>query len=178
MLLLLATTARSDILTEVAGHLIGKFTTEWQAKTKANEADMRTETIRLWPAETDGIWLYTEVKHAADSYAFRQRVIHLVREENLVVMREFVPHNATKLNKDELNPIVWCDMHITRVSDKVFKGAVRSGGCRDDHRGAAFVTQEIQLNKWVIVRSRFGYTGKGKLVWSSKIPEEHVRLEK
>ena len=178
VVLLLASRAEADQLIEIARFLIGNFTTEWQARTKANAADMRTYTKRIWHTRTDGVWLYTEVKHAADSYPFRKRVVHLRRDENIVLMSEFVPKNPDVLVKEELNPILWCDTHITRVTLGMFKGAVRSGGCRDDHKGAAFVTRVIELDKWRVVRSHYGYDGKGEQIWASKFPEEHVRIEK
>lgn len=164
---LLATTAliallagcRSGGSQEVAELLTGSYTSAEQAKADPEFLEVHLHMARIWPARSDGQWLYVEqaMAGAADK-PYRQRIYHLVDEgEGSVLSVVYELPNASDRIGAWRTPEVFagdapamlvvregCAIRLVR-DGAGWRGSTNGKDCLSSLRGASYATSEVVL---------------------------------
>jgi hypothetical protein len=184
MLLLAQAPAAKPSLEELAGFMVGSFSSAEQANQDPKHFfDIRLEVVRIWPERKDGTWLYVE-QAAADSLAkpYRQRVYRLSagldgRFESVIstfkddplkhagAWRERQPLAA--LAPKDLDPRRGCAVFLAADGKGAYVGATRAQDCESNLRGAAYATTEVRVDAQGMLSWDRGYDKAGKQVWGA-----------
>jgi len=133
--------------------LVGSFSSAEQADQDPEYHDITLETVRIWPMNEEGVWLYVE-QAAAESRdkPYRQRVYHLTRLNDLTFSSEIylLPDEAAMVGAwndparfDALSPAdlsvkEGCAVELERVNDWTFAGSTREQDCASELHEASF----------------------------------------
>jgi hypothetical protein len=162
--------------------LIGSFSSAEQAAGNPEYRDITLETVRIWPLNDDGVWLYVE-QAAADSKdkPYRQRVYHLTRRNELVFSSEIYllpdeaamagawrdPARFDALTPENLSVKEGCAVELERVNEWTFAGSTREQECPSELEGASYATSEVTITpSWLESWDR-GFDEEGNQVWGA-----------
>ena len=162
--------------------LVGSFSSAEQADRDPEYHDITLETVRIWPMNEEGVWLYVE-QAAAESRdkPYRQRVYHLTRLNDLAFSSEIylLPDEAAMVGAwndparfDALSPAnlsvkEGCAVELERVNDWTFAGSTREQDCPSELHGASYATSEVTITpSWIESWDR-GYDEEGTQVWGA-----------
>ncbi len=175
-----------DYLAELTAMTVGSFSTIEHAKRDARYGVAEAEIVRIWPARTDGVWLYQEQALLGESAAkfdrslkakpYFLRVIHSVETAPGVVTRTVhrLKNPAAALGAwktktplagllpDDLEASE-CTISVERVAEKFWRST--SARCPNAYKGAAYavsmgVTVDGQYANW-----DRGFAADGTHVW-------------
>jgi len=189
---------RSSGSREVAGLLAGSYTSAEQAKADPEFLEVHLHMARIWPARTDGEWLYVEQAMAsALEKPYRQRVYRIselggvragtVRSEVFEFKdgpERFV--NCWKdgcaaieaIGPDALVPREGCAIDLTKDgATGGWTGSTHAQDCVSTLRGASWASSEVVLLPGLLETWDRGFDAAGKQVWGAvKGPYRFVRM--
>lgn len=173
---------RPSGVAEVAGHLIGSFSSEAQSKADAEFFDVRLNMAPIWASRTDGPWIYVEQAMATTlDKPYRQRIYQLIDRGDGSV-ESFVyelpnpqarvggwsdPSRFDADSPDSLVPRAGCSIVLRKVGD-VWKGSTNERDCESSLRGASYATSEVTLRADGLDSWDRGFDAEGKQVWGAK----------
>ncbi|MBN1551075.1 chromophore lyase CpcT/CpeT [bacterium] len=137
----------------------------------------------IWPARTDGYWLYVE-QAMAGSPPYRQRVYQIRMASGTEVaseVYEFInaadEQNAVGAWADEnplsdLSPVDFelredCTVFLTREDLDTFMGGTEGKDCASDLNGATYATSEVTLTADQMRSWDRGYNSNDQQVWGA-----------
>lgn len=161
----------------------GSFSTAAQAKALPNDFfDIRLEVRRIWPARTDGCWLYVEQASARSlEKPYRQRVYRLQEQGYSGATSEVYtlpgraldwagawrePERFARMMPADLALRSGCTIHLKR-QDGVWVGGTRGRGCESSLRGAAYATSIVRVLENRVESWDRGFDRSGEQVWGS-----------
>jgi hypothetical protein len=172
--------------------LSGSFSSAAQAAVDADYHEINLETVRIWPMNSDGVWLYVEQAAAATKGApYRQRVYHLTRRNELLIISEIYllpddeamigawrdPSRFDALTPADLTVKDGCAVEIERTNEWTFTGSTKERDCASELQGADYATSEVQVTpSWIESWDR-GYDENHEQVWGAeKGPYRFIKL--
>jgi hypothetical protein len=166
----------------LAQSLTGTFRNADQARGDQNFRSAVLHSAQMWPARTDGPWLYVEQALAdAPDHPYRQ-MVYLLRQKTDRILAITVfdlrdPIGATggwrdasrltKLTPEQLSERKGCDILLEVQADGTFKGATEGTGCVSTLLGAAYSTMQMWVSPVQIITWERGYNAVGVQVWGS-----------
>jgi hypothetical protein len=178
----LAQAATADDLNRLANALTGTFSNAEQARNEKSFQSVVLHAVRIWPARSDGPWIYVEQAMAdAPQMPYRQRVYQLaLGPDGTLESRVFTladPVAATGawqklLPLAEITPAALsardgCTVFLRAMPDGSFVGGTKGNGCASDLRGASYATSEANISADELVTWDRGYNAAGRQVWGS-----------
>jgi hypothetical protein len=169
-----------DLLAEF---MTGSFSSQEQAKSDTNFADIRLEMAPIWTDRTDGYWFYVEQAAATSlDKPYRQRVYHLTeRSDSLLQSAVFTFSNPlryagawkekdplTNLSPDQLKEREGCAIVLNVYAPGVFVGSTESLRCDSNLRGASYTTSIVLINKDQLYSWDRGFDIDGNQVWGAQ----------
>ncbi|MBC8426264.1 chromophore lyase CpcT/CpeT [bacterium] len=172
--------------------LSGSFSSAAQAALDSDYHEVALETVRIWPMNEDGVWLYVEqADAAARDKPYRQRIYHLSRRNEIIIVNEIyrLPDDAAMIGAwqdpsrfDALAPAdltvkEGCGVELERTNEWTFAGSTKERDCASELQGATYATSEISITpSWIESWDR-GYDENGEQVWGAeKGPYRFVKL--
>jgi hypothetical protein len=174
--------------------LSGSFSSAAQADLDSDYHVITLETVRIWPMNEDGAWLYVE-QAAAESRdkPYRQRVYHLTRRNELIIVSEIYllpdaeamigawgdPSRFDALTPADLTVKDGCAVELERANEWTFGGATKERDCSSELHGASYATSEVMITpSWIESWDR-GYDESDEQVWGAeKGPYRFVKLRR
>lgn len=178
-----AAVAADSELEELSQWMTGAFSSEAQSLADADFRNIELHMARIWPDQTDGVWLYVEqaVAEAADK-PYRQRVYHLRRvgedlfassvytfEEPLAragAWRQESP--LADLGPGDLTKREGCTIYLLRRADGAFEGSTLGRLCSSSLRGATWASSEVVIMADGMVSWDRGWDDAGTQVWGAE----------
>ena len=155
------TKGESNDLAILTEWMSGSFSSQEQSESDSTYFDIRLHMVPIWRERSDAHWFYVE-QAAADyqDQPYRQRVYRVSRTgknkfESAVYTLEEPLRFAGAWNKDnpleELNPDSLslregCSIILYKEGD-AFVGSTVDKNCRNDLRGASYVTSEVVIRE-------------------------------
>ncbi len=162
--------------------LIGSFSSAEQAARDTEYHEITLETVRIWPAHTEGIWLYIE-QAAAESRdkPYRQRVYHLTRRSDITFTSETYllpdeaamvgawrdPSRFAALSSTDLTVKEGCAVELERVNEWTFSGSTQEQDCPSELHGASYSSSEMTITPSWLENWERGYDEEGNQVWGA-----------
>jgi len=163
--------------------MTGSFSSAEQAAADSSYFDIRLRMVRVWPARTDGYWLYVEQAAAARlDRPYRQRVYHVTQSSDGSFASEVFtipgalrfagawdkPEPLAALAPDSLSVREGCAVILRWKENEGFAGAIEGQGCASDLRGASYATSEVIVKTDRLVSWDRGFDKNGKQVWGAE----------
>lgn len=164
-------------------YLAGSFSTEEQAAKDADFPDVRMKAVPIWPARTDGTWMYAE--HAEPGKVgqpHEQHIYRLVKTgPNTFVGDVYsLPEPAAKwagawaedhpfvdLSPELLTHWEDCSFGLTyHQCSRIFEGGTIGKGCLAGLNGADYLSSEVIIWEDLMLTWVRGYDADGKQVFS------------
>jgi hypothetical protein len=176
-----AVTGEAD-LEAAADWMTGAFSSARQAEEDPTYFDIRLHMVRIWPARTDGIWLYVEQARADYlERPYRQRVYHLTSRANGSLESKVhtfpdpqsragewrKPQPLADLSLESLTEREGCSIFLTRMGPGQFLGSTQARNCPSELSGAAYATSEVSLTPELLVSWDRGFDSQGRQVWGA-----------
>jgi hypothetical protein len=173
---------RSTGSREVAGLLAGSYTSAEQAKADPEFLEVHLHMARIWPARTDGEWLYVEQAMAsALDKPYRQRIYQLVDAgEGAVLSTVYeLPNAADRIgawrapgvfDADSPEALVardGCAIRLVRDGD-AWRGSTNGKDCLSSLRGASYATSDVVLAHERLQTWDRGFDANDQQVWGAK----------
>lgn len=170
-------------LATLAAFMTGSFTSADQAATAVDFREITLETVRIWRDHPEGIWLYVEQATAArPDQPYRQRVYHLVREDDDTVVSRvhLLPDEAAWIGAwreparfDALSPSdlalrEGCATRLDRINAYTWRGGTAEKSCPSELHGAAWASSEVEIRPGVIESWDRGWDEDGNQIWGSE----------
>lgn len=173
----------------VASLLTGAFSSAEQAQTDKDFREIELHVARIWPARTDGPWLYIEQAVASEPQKpYRQRIYQLVLSENPDAVAGTVesrvyelpgdplafagawadPARFTELTVEQLVPRDGCTVYLVSNTDGSWSGGTDGTGCSSALRGATYATSEVTVTPTEMRSWDRGWDKTGKQVWGAE----------
>ncbi|MFT3884299.1 MAG: chromophore lyase CpcT/CpeT [Flavobacteriales bacterium] len=163
--------------------MTGSFTSADQAKRDTNYANVEVETVRIWPQETKGAWLYTEEADADDkAHPYRQHLL-LLKQVNDTIFQGFqyeldsmqlymgAYKDLTRFDKRapaDAHLLKGCTMTII-WNKGTFGGSTNGEDCLNKKDGANYVVMDMTIGIDGIVSWERGFDARGNQIWGSGI---------
>lgn len=178
----------SNRLPILEDYLTGAFTSQEQAAADPEYFNIHLHVAPIWPARTDGPWLYVE-QASADTLdkPYRQRVYHLVQiddrhyRSDVYTLPEptarFVGAWKPGVVSETFAPLAPADLTLKdgcsiplffHTCEKSFTGATEGVGCESTLRGAAYATSEVRVEDGTLSSWDRGFDAQGQQVWGAK----------
>ncbi len=170
-------------LVELCRHMSGSFSSQAQAARDPDFRDIRLHMVRVWPDETDAVWLYVEQAAAASlEQPYRQRVYRVARlggdlfESRVYEFPEPLRlagawkdrAKLALLTRSQIGDRQGCAILLRRLPDGSFAGSTLGRLCVSTHRGASYATSEVTITSTRLVSWDRGFDGSGKQVWGAE----------
>lgn len=177
-----APTSPADDLNRLANALTGSFSNAEQSRGDKAFQFVVLHAVRIWPARSDGPWLYVEQAMAdAPGMPYRQRVYQLaVGADGTLESRVYAlvdpvaatgawqkPMPLAELTPAALSARDGCTVFLRALPDGSFVGGTRGNGCASDLRGASHATSEVTISADDLITWDRGYNAVGRQVWGS-----------
>jgi hypothetical protein len=180
---------RDADLVRLASYLTGTFDSSAQAAADDSYLVVDLRAVEIWPEAEDGIWLYVEQQVRGARSPYRQRVVRLVRDaggtlrQMVYTIRDpsiyaggwRVPGRFAVLGRDELAYVAGCD-NLFRLEGARFIGGTRARDCRNDYKGAAYMTSIAEVGADGFTNWDRGFDVAGERVWGP--PEGGYRFRR
>ncbi|MBK7703651.1 MAG: chromophore lyase CpcT/CpeT [bacterium] len=161
--------------------MTGSFSSAPQAAADPEFRDIRLEMSQIWPARSDGVWLYVEQTVAGAPAPYRQRVYRLTRKDadsyvsdvyTLPDETSFAgawndPARFAALTPEQLTPKPGCGVTLDKVDDYTYKGATTDKKCASELDGATYATSEVTVTAMWLKSWDRGYDNDGQQVWGA-----------
>ncbi len=168
----------------LAAWLCGSFSSAAQHQADPeNFFDIRLHMMPIWPARTDGPWIYVEQAAAEKlDQPYRQRVYRLCpRSDGTIesIVYELPgdplrfagawrdPSILDRLTPDQLILREGCSLILRRTAAKCFVGRTAGQDCASTLRGAAYATSEATVTPDELITWDRGYDAEGRQVWGA-----------
>jgi len=168
----------------LAAWLCGSFSSAAQHQADPeNFFDIRLHMMPIWPARTDGPWIYVEQAAAEKlDQPYRQRVYRLApRSDGAIesVVHELPgdalrfagawrdPSLLDQLTPEQLIPREGCSLILRRTAAECFTGSTVGRTCISTLRGAAYATSEATVTPFELITWDRGYDAEGRQVWGA-----------
>jgi hypothetical protein len=177
------TRQRQTDLNRLVGWMVGSFSSEEQAAADSDFLDIRLEMVQIWPARTEGRWLYVEQASALTlDQPYRQRIYRLYRRDDTTLVSAVyelneplrlagawrTPASLDFLTPDSLIPRTGCAMVLHPRGDTAFVGSTVDKQCISDHRGAAYATSEVRVTETYLYTWDRGFDSTGAQIWGAE----------
>lgn len=168
-------------LDTLASYMSGSFSSEKQSARDSSYFDVRLHMRRVWPARTDGIWIYVEQAMSTSLQApYRQRIYRLHRNDDRTLESAIyaLPNSTVvigawsdttkfdSLMPEQLKLRDGCQVFL-RESNGHFEGATEGMACSSELKGAAFATSEVKIYANAIISWDRGFSSSGEQVWGA-----------
>lgn len=162
--------------------MIGSYSSAAQAERDTNYFNIELEMMRIWPKETDGIWLYVEQAAASKKdKPYRQRIYHLRQVDdttfvstvcNLDSMKNFMGAYRDVSRFDALTPadakvLEGCAITLHYRNGR-FVGSTHERDCRNAWGKATYATSEVDIGPDGMVSWDRGYDDTHTQVWGAE----------
>lgn len=161
--------------------MVGKFSSEAQAKKDTAYFNISLVMTPIWPNRTDGKWLYVEqaVSSKLDK-PYRQRVYHLQHPfkdrftSDIYTIKDplsFAGLQNDKIKREKLTFDLidikdGCTVTLVNNND-IYEGGTDGNKCPSDLRGARYATTKITLKNGELDSWDQGFDVGGKQVWGA-----------
>jgi len=167
-------------LERIAARLTGAFSNAAQARADSNFREVVLHCARIWPARTDGHWLYLEQAMAiAPNMPYRQQVFLLASApDGAVEARVFNlanpivltgawkdPQRFASLTPADLVARPGCTIRFKVAADGSATGATEGTGCPSELENADHATTELTVAAEGIGIWDRGFDAAGHQVW-------------
>lgn len=172
----------SPSLELLASTMIGSYSSAAQAERDTNYFNIELEMVRIWPKETDGIWLYVEQAAASKKdQPYRQRIYHLRQVDdttfvstvcNLDSMKNFMGAYRDVSRFGALTPadareLEGCAITLSYRNGR-FVGSTHERDCRNAWGKATYATSEVDIGPEGMVSWDRGYDDTHTQVWGAE----------
>ncbi|MBA4378482.1 MAG: hypothetical protein C0395_07490 [Gemmatimonas sp.] len=161
--------------------MTGSFSSAEQAAADPDFRDIRLEMSQIWPARSDGVWLYVEQSAAGAPAPYRQRVYRLTRKDADSYVSDIYtlpdeaayvgawsdPSRFASLSPEQLAPKAGCGVTLDRVDDYTYKGATSGKACPSELEGATYATSEVTVTAMWLKSWDRGYDKDDQQVWGA-----------
>lgn len=166
----------------VARTLTGSYSSAVQAKSDPEYFEVHLQMAPIWPARTDGHWLYVEQAMAtALDKPYRQRIYQVIDAgDGAVLSLVYELPNAPARVGAWRNPSVFdgdtaealtkrdgCVIRLERAGD-AWTGSTNGKDCLSSLRGASYATSEVKLFSDHIETWDRGFDANDQQVWGAK----------
>ena len=175
----------SDDLRALADGLTGHFTSAGQAERDADFLHIELRAVPIWPARTDGIWLYVEQAAGwALERPYRQRLYQLTEPApgqflSAVYLLpgddplEFAgawetPGAFDDVDPSAADPRTGCEIHLERRPDGVFQGRTQADACPSTLGDATYATSAVLISPEAIFSWDRGWTKWDTQAWGAE----------
>lgn len=164
--------------------MTGRFSSARQAAEDPDYQAVELNVTPIWGRRGDGPWLYVEQAFAdSPSKPYRQRIYQLryAPQVSGVELRVFTlpdpaaavgawkdPTRLGRLRPEELTRLEGCEVLFSRRGEYLFRGSTQGEGCRNSHRGAAYMTSEMVVEPAMTRIWDRGYSAERQQVWGPK----------
>lgn len=180
-------------LSQLSDWMTGSFSSIEQSNQDTSYLNISLECVRIWPDQSDGIWLYVEQAMSTEKdKPYRQRIYHLTQGEkknhfssavfDIPNKERFVgAHEKLKLFKslapEQLTQLEGCT--ITMVyTEKSFIGSTAEV-CENSWGGATYVSSEVKITQDQLQSWDRGWDSAGKQVWGAKKgPYQFIKINR
>lgn len=167
----------------LASTMIGSYCSAAQAERDTNYFNIEFEMVRIWPKETDGIWLYVEQAVASKKdKPYRQRIYHLRQVDdstfistvcNLDSMKNFMGAYRDVSRFGALTPadarvLEGCAITLHYRKGR-FVGSTHERDCRNAWGKATYATSEVDIGPEGMVSWDRGYDDTHTQVWGAEM---------
>jgi len=175
---------RRERVAMLGEYLTGSFSSEAQSKADAEYFDIRLHIVPIWPARSDGPWLYVEQARAdVLEQPYRQRVYRLsARADGTLASDVYEMPEPLRfagafkdvsrlegLSPEQLQLKEGCAVVLRPdPATLVFAGGTVGNGCGSTLRGAAYATSEVTLSRETLLSWDRGFNAAGEQVWGAK----------
>ncbi len=182
--------AADSELEQLSQWMTGAFTSEAQSLEDPDFRHIVLHMARIWPARTDGVWLYVEqaVAEAADE-PYRQRVYHLRRVgEDLFASSVYTfdkplaragawrqESPLADLAPSDLSERDGCTIYLLQREDGAFEGSTLGRLCTSTLRGATWASSEVVITADGMVSWDRGWDDAGAQVWGAEKAGYHFQ---
>lgn len=175
------TQANDKELDELLSLMVGRFSSENQARQDTNYFNISLVMTQIWNSRTDGKWLYIEQAAASKpDKPYRQRVYHVQHPSKntftsaIYTIKDPLTfaglHSDTakrnKLTFDLIELKEGCTVTLQKHNN-VYTGGTDGDKCPSDLRGAKYATTKITLKKGELESWDQGFDASGKQVWGA-----------
>lgn len=168
----------SRALTRLQRWMVGRFSSEAQAKSDSAFFDIRLHVVPIWQNRTDGYWLYVEQAAAsALDKPYRQRIYRLTQNGKQFISTIYTFANplqkagnlaaVERLTPDSLTTRSGCEVILRQKAKSAFEGSTVAKRCPSELRGATYATSEALIRKDRMVTLDRGYNAADQQVWGS-----------
>ena len=179
---LLVSACRTAPSASVARMLAGSYSSAAQAKSDPEFFEVHLHMARIWPARTDGEWLYVEQAMAsALDKPYRQRIYHVVDAgDGCAMSMVFELPNAAERVGAWRNPSVFdadspealtkregCAIRLEPSVDG-WTGSTNGKDCLSSLRGATYATSQVRMSERRLESWDRGFDANDQQVWGAK----------
>lgn len=169
-------------LSLLASTMTGSYSSAAHAERDTNYFNIELEMVRIWPKETDGIWLYVEQAAASKKdKPYRQRIYHLRQVDdttfvstvcNLDSMKNFMGAYRDVSRFDALTPADAKELGGCAITlhyrNGLFVGSTHERDCRNAWGKATYATSEVEIGPDGMVSWDRGYDDTHTQVWGAE----------
>ncbi|UCD65073.1 MAG: chromophore lyase CpcT/CpeT [Candidatus Zixiibacteriota bacterium] len=188
LIVTLGGTARSgpadagDDLRRLVSWMTGSFSNEEQAAADTGLLDVRSHLVEVWPERQDAFWIYVEQAMGDNpDRPYRQRVYRVAQSnDGTFECAVYVFENPLRfagrwkderllepLTADSLTEMVGCSVFYRIDGDSAFVGNTVAGDCRNNVRGAAYITSEVIVKADRVATWDRGFYSNSEPAWEA-----------
>ncbi len=167
---------------EMQRYLVGYFSSAEQAKADKDFFNIELRVVPVWPARTDGPWLYVEQADArTPEKPYRQRVYRLEAKGGQLVSHIYTikgdglrfagewkkPEPMGQASVADIELKDGCAVVMVRLATAVYRGSTVRGACPSELRGAKYATSIVDVSNTLLESWDQGFSAEHKQVWGS-----------
>lgn len=170
-------------LEKLADAMIGSYNSEEQSIQDTNYFNITLHMVRIWPEETEAIYLYVEqTVTASPEKPYRQRVykleqlaenefsssIYLMPNPENWVLKWKDPAGFSGLKKEEITQKEGCAVYLSKLGENHYKGSTHEQDCKSDWGAAAYATSIVEIKEGQVMSWDRGFDAEGNYIWGAE----------
>ncbi len=176
------TKGNSDLAT-LSEWMTGSFSSAEQAAQDSAFYSINLDMRRIWPKQTDAVYLYVEQAVSSKLDApYRQRIYRVTQEsdgrfasevfeipnDDRFIQKGNTPKAFNFLTPDSLITREGCTVYLDKLNGQEFSGSTDTDKCKSSLYGASYATSKVQVFSDKIVSWDQGWNEEDEQVWGAE----------
>jgi len=173
----------SDASETLVEWMTGSFSSSSQAAQDSAFFSINLDMRRIWPDQTEAVYLYVEQAVSSKLEApYRQRIYKVtelskgkfasevfeIPNDDRFIQKGNSPKAFNILTPDSLVTREGCTVYLDKISDKEFSGSTDADKCKSTLYGATYATSKVQVFSDKIISWDQGWDDNEEQVWGAE----------